>query len=64
MCSAWKELSVDRNERASECAALEDEIEKSVIEKATGQSKIEAARADLEEKIEDFQHGPFQSFKV
>lgn len=52
---AWKELSVDRNERAAECAALEDEIEKSVIEKATGQSKIEAARADLEEKIEDFQ---------
>ena len=52
---AWKELAVDRNARASECVALENEIERSVIEKATGQSKIEAARADLEEKIEDFQ---------
>lgn len=51
----WNALSVAREEHSKQCASLEESIELSVLEKATGQSKIEAARAELEETIEGFQ---------
>ena len=51
----WNELSVAREEHVEQCASLEEGIERSVVEKATGQSKIEATRAELEETIEAFQ---------
>ena len=51
----WNELSITRDEHVRQCASLEEEIERSVLDKATGQSKIEATRAELEETIEGFQ---------
>lgn len=51
----WSELSMAGEEHVRRCASLELSIERSVLDKAAGQSKIEATRTELEETIEAFQ---------